>query len=44
MRMLQAMQQTAEMIEGYAAEYDAVRWIRHTLYQGIARMENLLYT
>jgi len=44
LRMLQAMKQTAEMIEGYAAEYDAVRWIRHTLYQGFARMENLLYT
>lgn len=44
MRMLQAMKETAGMIEGYARQYDAVRWIRHTLYQGFARMENLLYT
>ena len=44
MRMLQAMKETAEMIQGYSAQYDSVRWIRHTLYQGIARMENLLYT
>jgi len=44
MRMLQAMKETAEMIRGYSAEYDAVRWIRHTRYQGFARMENLLYT
>jgi len=44
MRMLQAMKETADMIMHYATRYDAVRWIRHTRYQGFARMENLLYT
>ena len=44
MRMLQAMKETAGMIGRYAGEYDSVRWIKHTLYQGFARMENLLYT
>ena len=44
MRMLQAMKETGEMIMQYASRYDSVRWIRHTLYQGFARMENLLYT
>ena len=42
--MLQAMKETAEMIETYSEQYDAVRWIKYTLYQGFARMENLLYT
>jgi hypothetical protein len=44
MRMLQAMKEAAGMIESYSARYDAVRWIRYTLYQGFARMENILYT
>lgn len=44
MRMLQAMKETVEMIERYSEQYDAVRWIKYTLYQGFARMENLLYT
>ncbi|MEF8810120.1 MAG: FAD-dependent oxidoreductase [Bacteroidales bacterium] len=44
MHMLQAMEEMAGIIEGYSAKYDAVRWIRYTLYQGIARMENILYT
>ncbi len=43
-RMLRAMNETAEMIEKYSKQYDAVRWIKYTLYQGFARMENLLYT
>lgn len=44
MCMLQAMKETAGMIEKFSARYDAVRWIRYTLYQGFARMENILYT
>lgn len=43
-RMVNAMKETAEMIEKYSKQYDAVRWIKYTLYQGFARMENLLYT
>lgn len=43
-RMLHAMKETGEMIERYSKKHDAVRWFKHTLYQGFARMENLLYT
>lgn len=43
-RMLHAMKEAGEMIEKYSEQYDAVRWFKYMLYQGFARMENLLYT
>ncbi|MFC1551547.1 FAD-binding oxidoreductase [Candidatus Latescibacterota bacterium] len=42
-RMLQAMQETAEMIEGFSQSTKGVTWIRYVLRQGIARKEAMLY-
>ncbi len=43
-RMQPAVMEAAGMIEGYSARTGTVRWIRYVLYQGFARMENLLYS
>jgi len=42
-RMQQAIEATARMIEGFRETDRRVKWIRYVLYQGFARMENLLY-
>lgn len=42
-RMQQAIDATAQMIEGFSQIDRRVKWIRYVLYQGFARMENLLY-
>ncbi|MFC1608133.1 FAD-binding oxidoreductase [Candidatus Latescibacterota bacterium] len=42
-RMLHAMQETSEMIEGFSQSTKGVTWIRYVLGQGIARKETMLY-
>lgn len=41
--MQSAVEATGRMIEGFRHKDPRIKWIRNVLYQGFARMENLLY-
>lgn len=43
-RMRQAGMEAGGLVMQYAAKLGTIRWMRHIVYQGFSRMENILYT